>query len=136
MDINGEAIYGTSPWNHQNDTINDNVWYTCTKAEYNAHRTSSVPHRFDTIKAIYAIFLQWPENNILKVANIAPYLHSGIYKVKMLGNQGYLKVSNLGQVFSINSIAVLVSIIFYEIFICFYLLEFSYYLMIVDVVTK
>lgn len=121
MDINGEAIYGTSPWNHQNDTINDNVWYTCTKAEYNAHRTSSVPHRFDTIKAIYAIFLQWPENNVLKVANIAPYLHSGIYKVKMLGNQGYLKVSNLGQVFSINSIAVLrvVSIRLYKILFVF-----------------
>ncbi|XP_026494871.2 tissue alpha-L-fucosidase [Vanessa tameamea] len=88
--INGEAIYGTSPWKHQNDTYNVNVWYTCTKTQYHAHRPSSVPQQSDTITAIYAIFLHWPKNNVLNVSDLAPYLHSGTYKIKMLGNQGFL----------------------------------------------
>jgi alpha-L-fucosidase len=27
LKVNGEAIYGSVPWKHQNDTINKNVWY-------------------------------------------------------------------------------------------------------------
>jgi len=27
LKVNGEAIYGSIPWKHQNDTINSNVWY-------------------------------------------------------------------------------------------------------------
>lgn len=28
LNVNGEAIYSSSPWKCQNDTITDNVWYT------------------------------------------------------------------------------------------------------------
>ena len=27
LQVNGEAIYKSKPWKHQNDTINGNVWY-------------------------------------------------------------------------------------------------------------
>lgn len=27
LKVNGEAIYGTRPWVHQNDTLTHNVWY-------------------------------------------------------------------------------------------------------------
>ena len=26
LDVNGEGVYGSKPWTHQNDTINSNVW--------------------------------------------------------------------------------------------------------------
>lgn len=89
--INGESIYGTSPWIHQNDTFNGNVWYTCTKSQYNAFHPASAPKETDTIRAVYTIFLQWPKNNILQMADIAPYLHTGTYDIKMLGNGDSLK---------------------------------------------
>lgn len=31
LDLNGEAIYESRPWKHQNDTTNSNVWYTISK---------------------------------------------------------------------------------------------------------
>jgi alpha-L-fucosidase len=27
LDVNGEAIYSSIPWSHQNDTLTDKVWY-------------------------------------------------------------------------------------------------------------
>lgn len=53
LEVNGEAIYKSKPWIHQNDTLNSNVWYT----------------RRD--RSVYAIVLEWPENNIL-VLGAAP----------------------------------------------------------------
>lgn len=26
LDVNGQAIYATKPWIHQNDTVNSHVW--------------------------------------------------------------------------------------------------------------
>lgn len=96
LDINGEAIYGTSPWHVQNDTINSNVWYTCKKSRYNALKPTARPTKSDNITAIYAIFLKWPVENILKVKNITSYLHKGIYKVQLLGNENNeLEVSKI-----------------------------------------
>ncbi|CAH2268887.1 tissue alpha-L-fucosidase isoform X2 [Pararge aegeria] len=88
--INGEAIYGSSPWIHQNDTYNANVWYTCTKQEYDAERPTSRPKPSDVITSVYAVFLHWPRDNMLKLRDIAPYLHTGTYKVQLLGNEGTL----------------------------------------------
>lgn len=90
LEVNGEGIYDTSPWLHQNDTGNGKVWYTCTKVQYNAARPTAKPARSDTIKAIYAVFLTWPINNVLKIMDITPVLHSGNYQIELLGNPGSL----------------------------------------------
>ncbi|KAG6440413.1 hypothetical protein O3G_MSEX001294 [Manduca sexta] len=93
--INGEAIYNTSPWDSQNDTLNGDVWYTCTKTTYNARNPIAKPSRSDTVTAVYAIFLKWPGNSILKLKDVAPSMLSGNYHVQMLGQDGYLNVSSL-----------------------------------------
>lgn len=46
LNYNGEAIYGSRPWIHQNET-NSRVWYTFNN------------------DAVYAICLDWPEDGIL-----------------------------------------------------------------------
>ncbi|XP_026742726.1 alpha-L-fucosidase-like [Trichoplusia ni] len=88
LSINGEAIYGSSPWHSQNDTINPKVWYTCTKTDYNASHPTAVPSKADRVTAIYAVMLKWPQNSVLNLADVTAYLHSGTYKVEMLGNEG------------------------------------------------
>ncbi|CAB3234545.1 unnamed protein product [Arctia plantaginis] len=88
LSINGEAIYGSSPWHSQNDTLNEDVWYTCVKEQYNSVHPTATPRRTDKIKAIYAIMLKWPALSILKVKDVTSLLHSGTYKVEMLGNKG------------------------------------------------
>lgn len=72
------------------------MWYTCKKTAYNALRPTAVPRKSDTIVAIYAVFLQWPNGNVLSVSDIANYLHAGTYNIQLLGNKDHLKVSNLG----------------------------------------
>lgn len=69
LGVNGEAIYGSKPWSHQNDTITPNVWYTMQKAT----------------NAVYAIVLDWPKGNILSLG--AP-VYSSKTVVMMLGYQG------------------------------------------------
>lgn len=54
LKINGEAIYSSKPWTHQNDTSTGNVWYTTS---YNAVH-------------VYAIALEWPDDNILKLGSV------------------------------------------------------------------
>lgn len=93
LSINGDAIYGSSPWTSQNDTLNGNVWYTCTKTKYNAVNPTAEPTSPDTVAAIYAIILKWPNEGVLETKDIVPYLHSGNYNVELLGNEGYLTVS-------------------------------------------
>ncbi|KAJ8882388.1 hypothetical protein PR048_014195 [Dryococelus australis] len=48
LKVNGEAIYSTRPWTYQNDSVSGDVWYT---------RKKNGP-------AVYAIFLNWPEDNV------------------------------------------------------------------------
>ncbi|XP_052223787.1 alpha-L-fucosidase-like isoform X2 [Dreissena polymorpha] len=48
LNVNGAAIYGTSPWVYQNDTVTKNVWYTSKK---NSQGSLDV----------FAILLQWPD---------------------------------------------------------------------------
>ncbi|BFZ02821.1 hypothetical protein BsWGS_05860 [Bradybaena similaris] len=50
LKINGEAIYKTHVWTHQNDSVAKNVWYT---ARTNGSTT------------VYAILLSWPEGGNL-----------------------------------------------------------------------
>lgn len=49
LSINGEAIYGTKPWNSQNDTLTSDVWFTSKK------------------DVVHAIALFWPKSNVSKV---------------------------------------------------------------------
>lgn len=84
LEINGEAIYNTSPWFIQNDSYNRDVWYTCTKEEYNAINPVDVPRQTDTLTAVYVIFLNWPENNALKVRDVVHHLVMGIYEITFL----------------------------------------------------
>ncbi|ELT98499.1 hypothetical protein CAPTEDRAFT_49326, partial [Capitella teleta] len=51
MKVNGEAIYGSKPWTHQNDTITPAVWYTSQKS--------------GSETTVYAILLKWPEADVL-----------------------------------------------------------------------
>lgn len=88
LKINGEAIYATSPFIHQNDSLNSNVWYTCTKKQYNGRYPISPPASTDNVTAIYAIVLKWPDNNLLIVNDITTYVHKEMYKVVLLGNEG------------------------------------------------
>ncbi|XP_049879995.1 tissue alpha-L-fucosidase-like [Pectinophora gossypiella] len=91
LEVNGEAIYGTSPWFRQNDTANDDVWYTCTKLQYNAAEPTAIPELSDTITAVYAIFMKWPVYDLLRVRDIVPVLLNSTYQVQMLGQKGYLE---------------------------------------------
>ena len=50
--VNGEAIYSSKPWTHQNDTLNGDVWYTSKISE-------------DDGEVVYATILEWPESGSL-----------------------------------------------------------------------
>ncbi|VDI82404.1 alpha-L-fucosidase [Mytilus galloprovincialis] len=66
--VNGDGIYATRPWVHQNDTVVKNVWYTMKKGA--------------TETDVYAILLEWPDSNLVKLG--AP-ITSKDTTVSMLG---------------------------------------------------
>lgn len=94
LEINGEAIYSSSPWSHQNDTNNGNVWYTCTKKHYNSRHPTAKPMKTDKVTAVYALILEWPEKNTLYLGDITSLMKTNRWQIEMLGNEGKnLKVS-------------------------------------------
>uniref|UniRef100_A0ABM5ET36 Alpha-L-fucosidase n=1 Tax=Pogona vitticeps TaxID=103695 RepID=A0ABM5ET36_9SAUR len=70
LSINGEAIYESTPWREQKENATDSTWYTSRGA------------------AVYAIFLTWPESNVLTLSSPVP---SSSSQVTMLGFSGPLK---------------------------------------------
>ncbi|MCL4141786.1 UNVERIFIED_CONTAM: hypothetical protein GTU68_041746 [Idotea baltica] len=68
LSINGQAIYKSKPWTHQNDTVNKNVWYTSSGTN------SSL---------IYAIVLKWPDNGKLFLGAVVA--QPGVTKFTLLG---------------------------------------------------
>ena len=65
LKVNGEAVYSSSPWRAQNDTVTPNIWYT-TKDSY-----------------VYVFVLTWPDKNLLRLG--APKVSGSNPSVSMLG---------------------------------------------------
>ncbi|XP_078339789.1 alpha-L-fucosidase-like [Crassostrea virginica] len=63
LKVNGDGIYSTQPWIHQNDTITPKVWYTTPKANK---------------KAAYAFFTNWPANDELILGSVSGASLSGV----------------------------------------------------------
>ncbi|KAG8231795.1 hypothetical protein J437_LFUL012072 [Ladona fulva] len=55
LKINGEGVYGSSPWIYQNDTTNSDVWYTMKK------EANDCP--------VYAYILKWPQDGIISLGS-------------------------------------------------------------------
>ncbi|KAL8589411.1 hypothetical protein ACOMHN_021563 [Nucella lapillus] len=87
LKVNGEAIYASHPWTHQNDTINSDVWYTMKK---NGAQTD-----------VYAVALKWPAGDSLTLG--APV--AGNTTVVTLLGQGqgldYIRTGHQGLVISL-----------------------------------
>lgn len=93
LDINGEAIYDTSPWFYQRDSLNPDVWYTCAKQQYHQLNPVDVPNVSETIKAVYAIFLKWPGDDILKIKDAEYLVTSKNWNIQLIKPKGYASVS-------------------------------------------
>lgn len=55
---NGEAIYKTKPWIHQNDTITSDVWYTSSNKVHK--HLDPVTNQSVSTQVVYAIILKYP----------------------------------------------------------------------------
>lgn len=78
LGVNGEAIYSSKPWTHQNDTVTSYVWYTSKKS---ASGTT-----------VYAISLAWPKDNMLTLGAAKATSQT---TVTMLGYAGAVKWTSL-----------------------------------------
>ncbi|CAG2110056.1 unnamed protein product [Medioppia subpectinata] len=75
LTVNGESIYATTPWKHQNDTITKNVWYT------------------QKAKSVYAIALDWPQTNQLTLGAVDTKI---VDTIQLLGAKGNLVFKESG----------------------------------------
>jgi alpha-L-fucosidase len=57
LKTNGEAIYNTKPWIHQNDSFNAYVWYTLGSGSDNNNN-------------VYAISLNWPPSFEITIESV------------------------------------------------------------------
>jgi alpha-L-fucosidase len=67
LGVNGEAIYSSVPWVHQNDTTTPGVWYTSKE---------------DTV---YAVVLSWPEDGTLTLGAVNTQAST---KITLMGYTG------------------------------------------------
>ena len=82
LTFNGDAIYASKPWTHQNDTTTSGVWYTMKKDNTLRFGASTT--------TVYAIVLNWPAGGLLKLGSIEP---TSNMSVRMLGAGWPLKWS-------------------------------------------
>ncbi|CAN8021386.1 unnamed protein product [Ixodes persulcatus] len=54
LGVNGEAVYGSKPWKHQNDTLTPGIWYTTNK----------------DMDVVYVFVLKWPRFNKLTLESL------------------------------------------------------------------
>lgn len=73
LSINGEAIYESKPWIYQNDTIG-NTWFTTRDS------------------AVYAITLEWPTSNTLRLERVRDLFEVEDTTVTLLGDFYNLEV--------------------------------------------
>ena len=81
LGINGEAIYSSKPWSHQNDSINPDVWYTSKVLEEEG-------------QVVYGILLNWPKDGKLSVGSPISGTET---KVTLLGYEGGPLVFKINQ---------------------------------------
>ncbi|KAF2901670.1 hypothetical protein ILUMI_04513, partial [Ignelater luminosus] len=75
LSVNGKAIYKSTPWKYQNDRATGYVWYTSKKS------------------TVFAISLEWPKNNTLRLGYAVELFENKRPIVTMLGNSEKLKWS-------------------------------------------
>lgn len=59
---------------YQKDSRDTDIWYTCNKKYYDSFRLSKVPNKKDQILAVYAIFLKWPIDYVLRLQDLVSYI--------------------------------------------------------------
>lgn len=80
LNMNGEAIYGSTPWKYQNDAIVSGVWYTKSKQIENNRGI------------VYAIVLEYPyDTNNIVLGSMSSITDKNT-NVKMIGSPFSLKV--------------------------------------------
>lgn len=52
LNVNGEGVYGSTPWKHQKDANNPNIWYTAKG------------------NTVYVFMLKWPNNRVLYLQSL------------------------------------------------------------------
>jgi alpha-L-fucosidase len=82
LSINSEAIYESSPWTTQNDTLIYGVWYTTNDP------------------SVYAIVLNWPDDNVVNLGSVVSLFANADTEVTLLGNEEQLSVIELLIVFT------------------------------------
>ncbi|XP_033742172.1 alpha-L-fucosidase-like isoform X1 [Pecten maximus] len=90
LDVNGEAIYATKPWTHQNDTITSGVWYTSKKTVNGTD--------------VYAIVLDWPKNNELTLGSPDVTADTVVHLVGYSGELSWMRGAKSGVVVQIPDI--------------------------------
>ena len=90
LSVNGEAIYSSKPWKHQNDTTTKEVWYVLTQIDINYMIViiDLVDRYTQKDKTVYSIVLYWPKGNELTLGSLDP---STVGAVELLGEKGELK---------------------------------------------
>ncbi|XP_026329740.1 plasma alpha-L-fucosidase-like [Hyposmocoma kahamanoa] len=91
LKINGEAIYKTTPWESQQDTLNADAWYTCIDRARKHYRNPNLEPKSD-IHIVFTIFLKWPEDDKLKLTGLSRLMISGKYRVELLKRDGRIQV--------------------------------------------
>merc|ERR1712080_335222 len=85
LNINGAAIYSTTPWKKHNDTITKGIWYTSKKT--------------DTTTEVYAVVTSWPVASTLVLGVPKPSANT---VVNMSGYDKPLPWTMIGTTMSIS----------------------------------